>query len=253
MKQIIFIGFLLIVFCQCTKRIDNKKEILSSEFHDNGNIVSTNCKFIMYSDSTYIFTVNEYQEYRHEKNEIFRGRFILHGDTIVFFPFQFYFLNSEKAIIKNNFIEFLDGDRPFKMKIAKTILSQNNYTDTVKFNDYSFFTYNSNFYRNFSGEVKPYDLNTEDLNTIDSLLNLCINQNSESISRKSNNYFKQCIAFRNSNNEKEVWINLLCKGNRIGYLHYYIIDVNDGGDCFFNLKINLTKRKYYDLYVNGSA
>jgi len=30
-----------------------------------------------------------------------------------------------------------------------------------------------------------------------------------------------------------------------------LITVNDGGKCFFNLKINLSEKKYKDFYVNG--
>ncbi len=29
--------------------------------------------------------------------------------------------------------------------------------------------------------------------------------------------------------------------------------VDDGGNCFFNFKINLTTKKYYELNVNGKA
>jgi hypothetical protein len=32
-----------------------------------------------------------------------------------------------------------------------------------------------------------------------------------------------------------------------------LFDVMDGGNCFFELKINLTSGKYYDLNVNGDA
>ena len=29
--------------------------------------------------------------------------------------------------------------------------------------------------------------------------------------------------------------------------------VDDGGNCYFNFKINLTTKKFYDLRVNGEA
>ena len=32
-----------------------------------------------------------------------------------------------------------------------------------------------------------------------------------------------------------------------------LIFVNDGGNCYFNLKINLTTGQYYELMVNGDA
>ena len=68
------------------------------------------------------------------------------------------------------------------------------------------------------------------------------------------NYNRQYVAIINSNSEKEVWVNCFCWswGENEIYKHQ-ILDVNDGGKCFFQLKINLSKRKVYDFSVNGSA
>lgn len=251
MKQGLYLLIFMIILCQCKSGVDKKKEILSSIYIDDGIIETTQCKFDMYSDSTYEFTVHEFSEYRHEKNEIFRGRYIMKGDTVNFFPFQFYFLSTDKAILKNNYLEFLDGDYPFKMKVLRTSLSQKIYIDTLRFNDYAFFTYDSSFYKNFTGNIIPYDLDTNDLIKIDSLLASCINSNH--ITMKLGNYFKQCIAVKDIDNEIIVWVNMLCKGKSYNNLFYNIDRVNDGGDCFFNLKINLNKLIYYELYINGEA
>ena len=206
----------------------------------------------MYADSTYIFTAQEYQEYRHEKNEIFRGRYLLRDDSIIFFPFHFYYIGAETAVVNNNFIEFLGGKTPFKMKIMKTSLKAEHRIDTLKFDDYSFFTYDSNFYKNlFPRESIPDHLNSEDLVKIDSVLSSCIRK--ANLTFELSNYFKQCVAVKNSKDEREVWINLLCKGEHFRDLHYYIVHTNDGGDCYFNVKINLDRLEYYDFYVNGHA
>jgi len=65
---------------------------------------------------------------------------------------------------------------------------------------------------------------------------------------------KQCIAVIDSNGDKVVWVNLSCKGHgEPTDYQYYIISVKDGGDCYLNLKINITRFKYYDLLINGDA
>lgn len=66
-------------------------------------------------------------------------------------------------------------------------------------------------------------------------------------------YFKQCIAVKNQNNEREVWINFVCNPKDVEELKYFIIWTHDGGDCYFNIKINLDKEECYDFWVNGEA
>lgn len=248
MKYLIRYTFILIVLVSCGNK-DNKNEILTAKFINQG-ITTTQCLIRFYSDSTYTFDVHEFQEYQHEKNEIFRGRYYLKGDSVVFFPFDFDYLNAETAIIKNNYLEFLDGKMPFKMKVVRGRTS--NEIDTVKFKDYSFFTYDTAFYHHvFPREMISYDLTNEDLIKVESILKSCVKETD--LEFKLTDYFKQCIAVRNKNNEREVWINLLCNPRDVQKLRYFIIETNDGGDCYFNVKLNLDKGECYDLRVNGDA
>lgn len=120
--------------------------------------------------------------------------------------------------------------------------------DTVTFKKYAFFSYNSNHYDCFTGNVKSINLENRDLIVLDSILNSCIAQNSNLISRKAAEYNKQCIAIIDSSGEKIVWINLDCSTKDA---KYYIRSVDDGGDCYATLKINLTTLTYFDLSVNG--
>lgn len=66
------------------------------------------------------------------------------------------------------------------------------------------------------------------------------------------NYRRQLIAVINSKGEKEVWVNCLCI-NGGSYWRAHVVDAMDGGNCYFNVKINLTKKVSYDLMVNGHA
>lgn len=65
-------------------------------------------------------------------------------------------------------------------------------------------------------------------------------------------YKRQYIAIINTKGEKEVWINCFC-GERDQNWKTNLIVIKDGGNCYFNLKVNLTTGKYYDLMVNGDS
>lgn len=119
------------------------------------------------------------------------------------------------------------------------------------------------------------ELTDEDFETIEVLLKKCIDDYNieqmkkyEEICEKYPNdkfdklhfvidltrYRRQCIAVNNQKGEKEVWINFFCRGGSIGERWKTgIIIVHDGGNCFFNLKMNLTTEEYYDFMVNGEA
>mgnify|MGYP001035611119 CR=1 FL=1 len=64
-------------------------------------------------------------------------------------------------------------------------------------------------------------------------------------------YKRQYVTILNAQGQKEVWINCLCHGD-FEWRHQ-IVRVHDGGKCFFNLKINLNQKKYYDFSVNRSV
>ena len=64
-------------------------------------------------------------------------------------------------------------------------------------------------------------------------------------------YKRQYIAFYNKLGEKEVWVNCICNASKDW--QHKLVTVKDGGNCYFNLKINLTRDFNYDFYVNGSA
>jgi len=65
-------------------------------------------------------------------------------------------------------------------------------------------------------------------------------------------YKRQYISVINRNGEKEVWINFMCDTGD-GDWRKELIVVDDGGNCYFKLKINITKGNHYDFFVNGDA
>jgi hypothetical protein len=64
-------------------------------------------------------------------------------------------------------------------------------------------------------------------------------------------YKRQYVAIINENGEKEVWVNCFHNEYKNSDWKKEIIQYYDGGNKFFNVKINLTKSEYYGLWING--
>jgi len=112
-----------------------------------------------------------------------------------------------------------------------------------------------------SVNYKAATLTQEDLKQLDSLFNICVTGYNNSlpdghddykIDLKSNDYKKQLVAVINSEGEKELWVNCFCNHWNKAWKTEILV-VHDGGPCYFNFKINLTRKKIYDLGVNGFA
>ena len=114
----------------------------------------------------------------------------------------------------------------------------------------AFVEFEKTWYNPFDNKCKKAKLTQKDLNRIDRLFNNCAKRNN--INLKKNNYRSQIIAVTNSRGEKEVWINCFCETHGIDWKTKLIL-VSDGGDCYFNLKINLKKNICYNLIINGEA
>ncbi|NMH26555.1 hypothetical protein [Flavobacterium silvaticum] len=67
-------------------------------------------------------------------------------------------------------------------------------------------------------------------------------------------YKRQYIVIENSKGEKEVYVNMFCNDGQI-YTNWKkkLIYAHGGGSCFFNFKLNLNSKKYYNVYFNSEA
>ncbi len=122
-------------------------------------------------------------------------------------------------------------------------------------------------------DYKPAELTNADLVDIEKLLRKCIDNYNPEQERQYNEtktrnrslkisvtdfiidlkkYKRQYITVTNNKGEKEVWVHCFCNSGKKNW-RKELIFVLDGGNCYFNLKINLTKGEYYDLMVNGDA
>lgn len=136
--------------------------------------------------------------------------------------------------------------------------------------EYVILKYDSTMHWLFKGS-KPAELNSSEIKEIELLLLKCINAYNPKQLKKFEKYNKenpgyniskthyiielkkydrQFIPVINKKGEKEVWVNCFCITSS-KYWKKEIFQINDGGNCFFHLKINLSKKIYYNLSVNG--
>lgn len=253
--SVIILGFII----QCKHdETKSKKEPQKTEkilaINNYNFIGNTSLKFQFFSDSSYAFTILK-KEDDYEKLEIFKGSCFIKNDTIYFKPFKFKFdRSSDKAVIKNNFIEF--NKSVLKLEIKKNLFHTKSRLDFTKFKDYSFFTFKQEFhspiyYGYEPNTVKPYDLTQKELIETDQILKKCFSEKKSKL-KKFDKYIKQCIAVINKKQEKEVWVSFYCNDFYFkDTFKYDLIRMNDGGNCNINLKINLTKHNYSDLNISG--
>lgn len=139
-------------------------------------------------------------------------------------------------------------------KSAKRIQFDTSKTTIIAYNKKSIYP----FYNSY----KPTTLTQKDINNIDSLLIACVTNYNNSLDKdhkewsidlKKYTYRKQLVAAKNSKGETEVWVNCFCDALDSEKWKTQIMRVDDGGNCYFNFKINLAIKKFYDLGVNGVA
>ena len=114
------------------------------------------------------------------------------------------------------------------------------------------------------GKATTLQLTNDNLKTIDSLLNICINENNsrQDTSNRFSEYINlhkyrlQYMAIVDSTGDKKVYVNGFCytKGDTsFDYWRKNLVEVDDGGSCFFHLTINLSREEYEHLFTNGYA
>ena len=99
-----------------------------------------------------------------------------------------------------------------------------------------------------------------DIETAEKLIIECFNDQKRGtvnrlLNRKPEDYTMQFVGAVNEKGEKIIWVNCFCS-SEINYFKEWktnLVMVKDGGNCFFNLKINADKNTYYDVMVNGDA
>jgi hypothetical protein len=64
-------------------------------------------------------------------------------------------------------------------------------------------------------------------------------------------YGRQYIAVTSDNGDKFVFVNCFCEPEKFSYRDKELVDVMDGGNCYFQFKVNLGQSKIFDFMTNG--
>jgi hypothetical protein len=122
--------------------------------------------------------------------------------------------------------------------------------------------------------AKPAELNQSELAEIEEIIGIAIRENNQKQDEelvehnktypdnqltetgyelKLDGFKRQYVSVINEKGEKEIWINFFCNDWNSDKWKTELMIVKDGGNCYFNLKVNLTKKAYSDLRINGYA
>ncbi|MGB5981636.1 MAG: hypothetical protein WBG46_05785 [Nonlabens sp.] len=139
--------------------------------------------------------------------------------------------------------------------------------------NFAILPFNQNWYWIFEN-AKPIGISKSELIEIESILKIAIEENNRGpeIDRAMNKdefpkysgqnadfiislerMNRQYVPVLNKNGDKEVWINFFCDDT---FDHNWKVEpviVLDGGNCYFSLKVNVSKKTYSDLSNNGYA
>ena len=141
------------------------------------------------------------------------------------------------------------GEKEFKVP-------EIHYYLTSKISRYTVLKFNLDRDNNlFSKDSKPSTISVAEIHEIEAIIKKQVsiyNKSGRERITKPEKYFKQLIAIVDSKREKIVWVNCMCEviGNS---WKKSIPIVNDGGSCYFRVKINLTKKIAYNFNTNGVA
>ncbi len=126
--------------------------------------------------------------------------------------------------------------------------------------DFTVIEFNPEWYWIYKN-VSSSTLSENEVQRVEEILKTIVKENNDSLNEKTESRFslklkgykKQFVPVLNEKGEKEVWANMFCSDFETESWKNGIVEVEDGGNCFWNVKINLTTGKYYALSINGYA
>ncbi len=126
--------------------------------------------------------------------------------------------------------------------------------------DFAILQFNPEWYWIFeNSKPSATDLSLNELSEIEPILKKAIIEHNDGLEKDSRwrleleGYKRQYVAILNEKGEKEIWINFFCEDFEFEEWRTELPLVEDGGNCFFNIKINLTTKSYKDLGINSIA
>ncbi|WP_153797407.1 hypothetical protein [Foetidibacter luteolus] len=102
----------------------------------------------------------------------------------------------------------------------------------------------------FDSACKPAALSESEIAVIDSLTKE--QMKTERASRAFDSYKRQFIVVTDSQGDKLVYVNGFCNWKNQTWLSVFV-QVDDGGNCFYQMRLNLSKKKVSFFSYNGYA
>lgn len=123
-------------------------------------------------------------------------------------------------------------------------------------------------------DAKPTKLSEDELAEIERIIEQAVKENNEQQRKdleahnkehpnnqwtetgfelETKGFKRQYVSVINDKGQKEIWINFFCDDWESENWKSDIMVVLDGGNCYFNLKVNLETKTYSDLSINGYA
>jgi hypothetical protein len=87
------------------------------------------------------------------------------------------------------------------------------------------------------------------INRVSDSLNLIVtstNVNTQEIDTLKHKF--QIVSAKDSKGQSVVWVNALCDKNKDW--RRQLVFVDDGGNCYYHFKINLSEKRYYSIAIN---
>lgn len=251
MKDMI-VSLCLFIFCFISLGCEEDSELIVAKAVLEDEISGYTRTLQFFKDSTFQFSESS-QNRIFKSDSIIKGKYSIVNDTIYLLN-KIY--NREKAILKNGYLELLSTS-PLKFNLLKNNSNITSELYTDDHSDFTFFTYSKEYFKNdFIGKGKNSSVSGQEIEIVKNLIQKSINENRDKFYSNLNesDYYKQCLVIVNDKNEKELSINCLSKKSEFPLeWKHKLINVKDGGDSYFFININLTKKKITLLIVNGEA
>lgn len=204
------------------------------------------------------------------RNKWYNENWIGYAIAFLVFLFSVYQYVSNRALRTENekinaqYLIYRDSTQRLQKKFEEQMLRYNvelkGTKDSETFralpnSDFAIIPFNEEWHWIFK-DGKATDLSIKELNDLESIIQKTINQHNDKASARwklnPEGYKRQYIAILNESGEKEVWINFFCETFWTEeQWRNHPNEVDDGGTCFFNLKVNLNKRTSSDLRINS--
>ena len=141
MNRLLLIIIASLLLIQCSQKEKTSNEVLIAK---NNLDLGDSQLLTFYRDSSFSFEWIDHSSNPEIKISCV-GKYLIKNDT-AYLSSKIAFGKGNIAIIKNGFIEFINGEYPYRFQIVKSDITLKQSIFVDKFSDYSSFVFNPDFY-----------------------------------------------------------------------------------------------------------